>query len=101
MAQARGDITVNAELRTGGVSETVTVTESPVAVQFNSSNIGLTVDSKLAADIPRNWNRPGPATIDIHEEELVCGVLERVWGGEDRLTVFGPVQWLNFEFARK
>ena len=32
--QSRDDVTVNAALRTGGVQETVTVVDSPVAVQF-------------------------------------------------------------------
>ncbi len=77
VAQARGDITVNAELKTGGVSETVTVSESPVAVQFNSSNIGLTVDSKLAADIPRLDRNPfkldllNPAVQDTRRTEMM------------------------------
>ena len=77
VAQARGDITVNAELETGGVSETVTVSESPVAVQFNSTNIGLTVDSKLAADIPRLDRNPfkldllNPAVQETRRTEMM------------------------------
>ena len=76
-AQARGDITVNAELKTGGVSETVTVTESPVAVQFNSTNVGLTVDTKLANDIPRLDRNPfkldllNPAVQDTRRTEMM------------------------------
>src|SRR5262245_4647972 len=35
LVQNRGDITVNAKMEIGGVSEVVTVQDSPVAVQFN------------------------------------------------------------------
>jgi len=57
-AQALGDITVNAMLKPGGVSESVTVLESPVAVQFNSTSNVLTVDTKLAAELPRFDRNP-------------------------------------------
>jgi len=43
--QAQADITVNIPLKVGGSNETVTVTESPVAVSFNTTNIALTIDT--------------------------------------------------------
>src|SRR4030095_11739237 len=51
--QAQGDVTVNLSLKVGKVTDTVTVTESPVAVSFNQSNITLTIDTKLATELPR------------------------------------------------
>src|SRR5215831_11271568 len=45
VVQTRGDVTVNVILQPGAVQESITVQESPVAVQFNSSNQDLTVDS--------------------------------------------------------
>jgi hypothetical protein len=57
-AQARGDITVNAVLTPGAVQESVTVSDSPVQVQFNSTNVGLTVDNKLANELPRFDRNP-------------------------------------------
>ena len=56
--QAQADVTVNFSLKVGEVSETVTVTESPVAVSFNQSNITLTIDTKLATELPRLDRNP-------------------------------------------
>jgi hypothetical protein len=36
--QMRGDVTVDAMLKPGSIQESITVTEAPVSVQFNSSN---------------------------------------------------------------
>src|SRR5882724_9341899 len=52
LVQTRGDVTVNAVMALGSVSEKVTVTEAPVAVQFNTSTMELTVDTKMANDLP-------------------------------------------------
>src|SRR5262245_53752476 len=41
--QAQGDVTVNVTLKIGEVNDTVTVTETPVAVSFNQTNITLTI----------------------------------------------------------
>src|SRR4051812_20348459 len=56
--QAHGDVTVNAVLAPGAVQSAVTVSESPVDVQFNSSNRDLTIDSKMATEIPRFDRNP-------------------------------------------
>ncbi len=58
VVQTRGDVTVNATLKPGTVQESITVTETPVDVQFNSSNKDLTIDSKMAAEIPRFDRNP-------------------------------------------
>ena len=53
VVQTRADITVNATLHPGLVQESITVNETPNAVEFNSANQEMTIDSKLAAEIPR------------------------------------------------
>jgi hypothetical protein len=52
LVQNRGDITVNAKLAVGAVAETIKVTEAPVAVQFNTSNMDLTVEHRLVTNLP-------------------------------------------------
>ena len=47
LIQNRSDVTVNAKLQLGAVAETVKVTEAPVAVQFNTSSMDLTVANQL------------------------------------------------------
>jgi hypothetical protein len=61
--QAHGDVTVNAVLTPGTVQSAVTVTESPVDVQFNSANRDLTIDSKMATEIPRFDRNPFKMTL--------------------------------------
>ncbi|HEY6403138.1 MAG TPA: carboxypeptidase-like regulatory domain-containing protein, partial [Blastocatellia bacterium] len=41
--QNRGDVTVDAKLEIGGVTEVITVQDSPVAVKFNSTSDILTI----------------------------------------------------------
>jgi hypothetical protein len=52
LVQSRGDVTVNARLELGTVGETVTVEATPVAVSFNSSTMAVTIDTKMANDLP-------------------------------------------------
>lgn len=52
LAQTRGDVTVNAVLNIRSVAETVVVRESPVAVKFNTSTMELTLDTKMANELP-------------------------------------------------
>ena len=61
--QMRGDVTVDAVLKPGTLQESVTVTETPVAVQFNSSNKDFTLDSKLTEEIPRIDRNPFKLTL--------------------------------------
>ena len=61
--QMRGDVTVNATLKPGAVQESITVTEAPVSVQFNSSNKDFTLDSKMAEEIPRIDRNPFKLTL--------------------------------------
>src|SRR5262245_2339292 len=43
----RADVTVDARLEVGGLSEVITVQDSPVGVKFNTSSDILTIDNKL------------------------------------------------------
>ena len=52
LVENRGDITVNATLRLGGVAETVSVTETPVAVKFNTTSMELTMDNTMVKNLP-------------------------------------------------
>lgn len=56
--QAGGDVTVNAALNPGALGQSVMVTEAPPAVEFNSTNQELTIDTKLANDTPRIDRNP-------------------------------------------
>src|SRR5258708_15242148 len=58
VVQTRGDVNVNAMLSPGAVQQNITVNEAPAAVQFNSSNRDLTIDSKMATEIPRFDRNP-------------------------------------------
>jgi len=74
--QAQADITVNAALRPGAVQETITVEASPVEVQFNSTNVTMTIDTKLAEDLPRLDRNPfklsllNPAAVETRRGEM-------------------------------
>ncbi len=61
--QMRGDVTVNALMKPGAVQESITVTEAPVAVQFNSANKDFTLDSKMTGEIPRIDRNPFKLTL--------------------------------------
>ena len=50
---ARGDITVDAVLRTGSLTETVTVTAQASQVQFNTSKLDTTVESRISTGLPQ------------------------------------------------
>lgn len=63
VVQMRGDVTVDVSLKPGTVQESVTVSDSPVAVQFNSSNKDFTLDSKLTEEIPRIDRNPFKLTL--------------------------------------
>jgi hypothetical protein len=52
LVQSRGDVTVDALLELGSVGESITIDAAPVAVQFNTSTMGLTLDTKMANSLP-------------------------------------------------
>lgn len=63
VVQMRADVTVNVTLNPGAVQESVTVTDTPVAVSFNSANKDFTLDSRLTAEIPRIDRNPFKLTL--------------------------------------
>lgn len=52
LVQTRADITVNAAMELGAIAEVVTVEEAPVAVGFNSTTLEMTLDTKMANELP-------------------------------------------------
>ena len=63
VVQMRGDVTVNAIMKPGSVQDSVTVTDMPVAVQFNSANKDFTLDSKMTEEMPRIDRNPFKLTL--------------------------------------
>lgn len=61
--QSAGDVTVNAVLTPGALQQTVTVEAAPPAVEFNSSSVELTIDTKMANDTPRIDRNPFKLTL--------------------------------------
>lgn len=56
--QQRGDVTVDIRLTVGSLEETVTVTEEPVTVQFNTASRDLTVDQEMVKELPSATRNP-------------------------------------------
>ena len=52
LVQTRADITVDAAMELGAVTETVTVEEAPVAVQFTTTTMETTLDTRLSQELP-------------------------------------------------
>src|SRR6476661_4921846 len=48
LLQSRGDVTVDAVLEVGGRGEEITIDAAPVAVQFTTSSMTRTIDTKMA-----------------------------------------------------
>ena len=69
LVQARGDVSVNAILELGATRDSVTVEATPIAVQFNTSTMGLTLDTKMTNNLPIIHRNPfllatlNPATV--------------------------------------
>jgi hypothetical protein len=61
--QSGGDVTVNAALTPGTLQQSVTVEAAPPAVEFNSTNQELTIDTKMANDTPRLDRNPFKLTL--------------------------------------
>lgn len=56
--QSRADLTVDAELKAGDVRETVTVEAEAGTVQFNTSKLETTVNSKIVENMPQVYRTP-------------------------------------------
>jgi hypothetical protein len=74
--QSGGDVTVNASLNPGSLQQSVTVEAAPPAIELNSSNQQLIIDTKMANDTPRLDRNPfklsllEPAAINTRGETL-------------------------------
>lgn len=58
LVQNRGDLTVDAHLETGAVSESITIVDTPVAVQFNSSSDSTTISNEIISQMPLRGRNP-------------------------------------------
>ncbi|MCX6631338.1 MAG: TonB-dependent receptor, partial [Candidatus Solibacter sp.] len=56
--QQRGDVAINAVLKTGDIKDTVTVSAEASMVQFNTAKLDTTVDSKLVNNLPQIYRTP-------------------------------------------
>jgi Carboxypeptidase regulatory-like domain len=76
VVQSGGDVTVNATLNPGTLQQSITVEAAPPAVEFNTANQELTIDTKMANDTPRLDRNPfkltllEPAAINTRGEML-------------------------------
>ncbi|MEZ5353866.1 MAG: carboxypeptidase regulatory-like domain-containing protein [Bryobacteraceae bacterium] len=52
LVQTRSDVTVDARLEVGAVTESVRVVEAPIAVQFNKTTMETTLDTKMSNSLP-------------------------------------------------
>ncbi|MBI3680346.1 MAG: TonB-dependent receptor [Acidobacteria bacterium] len=52
LVQTRADISVNATLTVGAVTERLTITEAPVSVQFTTTSMQTTLDTKMSTELP-------------------------------------------------
>jgi hypothetical protein len=75
LVQTRADVTANFSLKPGGTVETVTVTASAVALQFNTATRELTIDRKMLMDLPVKARNPftlallDPAVVNRYTSE--------------------------------
>ncbi len=63
--RVRGDMTLNIALTVGQVSDAITVTDTPVGVQFNTTSLEMVVDRKMLEELPQLSRNPfNLATLD-------------------------------------
>lgn len=58
VVQNRGDVTVDPRLEVGAVNEVVSIVDTPVAVQFNTSSTTLTIEHKVIDQLPIRGRNP-------------------------------------------
>ncbi len=96
--QTRADITVNAALEIGAVTESITVTEEPVAVKFNSTTMETTLDTKMTEELPMIHRHPLLMAMLDPQVVYTSGSSERSayhhWAGS-RMDVGGGTELKN------
>ncbi len=63
LVQTGGDVTVNVALKTGSIQTTITITDTPESVEFNSANKDITLDSTMVNEVPRLDRNPFKLTL--------------------------------------
>lgn len=58
LVQQRGDVTADLKMETGAVTESVTITDSPVALQFNTATRDLTIETNMVRELPSATRNP-------------------------------------------
>jgi Carboxypeptidase regulatory-like domain len=95
---ARGDVTVDATLKAGDVRDTVTVSAEASQVQFSTSKLETSVESKIAGEIPQLYRSPFVlATLDpsvVKDDTQTEYNPFNSWG-PGRLSVGGGAQFSN------
>ena len=81
--QVRADVTINPVLNVGGVAEQVTVSDTVVAVKFNTSGVDLTIDRKMLTDLPILGRNPFRLAL------LDPSVVDRGWGANNPFDMWG------------
>jgi hypothetical protein len=79
LVQQRGDVTADLKMETGAVNESITITDSPVAIQFNTASRDLTIESKLVRELPTATRNP-----------FQLALLDRAPGADNRRTLHRP-----------
>jgi hypothetical protein len=75
LVQIRADVTVDLSLKPGMTSESITVTASPVELQFNTSTKEVTIDRKQLMELPIQARNPyslallDPAVMNVYPGE--------------------------------
>lgn len=96
--QTRADITVDAALEIGAVTESITVTQEPVAVKFNSTTMETTLDTKMTEELPMIHRHPLLLAMIDPQVVYTSGSSERSayhhWAGS-RMDVGGGTELKN------
>ncbi len=82
VVQATGDITVNAVLALGATTQTVEVTAAVGQVEFNTSNMSVTVQQSYLRDLPVLARNPFSLAM------LDAGVINQYWDMSHRLPFY-------------
>ncbi|MCB9384430.1 MAG: carboxypeptidase regulatory-like domain-containing protein, partial [Bryobacterales bacterium] len=96
--QTRADITVDAPLEIGAVTESITVTEAPVAVKFTTTTMETTLDTKMTEELPMIHRHPLLLAMIDPQVVYTSGSSERSayhhWAGS-RMDVGGGTELKN------
>ncbi len=96
--QTRSDLSVDAALEIGSVTESITVTEAPVAVKFTTTTMETTLDTKMTEELPMIYRHPLLLAMIDPQVVYTSGSQERSayhhWAGS-RMDVGGGTELKN------